>query len=42
MFQFTHPGGVRQYDLDYDVYDFQFQFTHPGGVRQIPYFTQYL
>ena len=23
-------GRVRQYDLDYDVYDFQFQFTHPG------------
>ena len=30
-FQFTHSGkGATQYDLDYDVYDFQFQFTHPG------------
>ena len=33
MFQFTHPGGVRQTCSDIDIWGVAFQFTHPGGVR---------
>ena len=33
MFQFTHPGGVRQGSLDAVFEAGWFQFTHPGGVR---------
>ena len=33
LFQFTHPGGVRQINVDKSTTDLQFQFTHPGGVR---------
>ena len=34
MFQFTHPGGVRQDFAVGVAVVFEFQFTHPGGVRQ--------
>ena len=33
MFQFTHPGGVRQCEVATCTNDNGFQFTHPGGVR---------
>ena len=33
-FQFTHPGGVRQYPMCLYVARPAFQFTHPGGVRR--------
>ena len=33
MFQFTHPGGVRQYNKRLSIEQELFQFTHPGGVR---------
>ena len=32
-FQFTHPGGVRQYFHLGRIISYTFQFTHPGGVR---------
>ena len=33
MFQFTHPGGVRQFPSTSNLPTSKFQFTHPGGVR---------
>ena len=33
MFQFTHPGGVRQHTQRLIDNIDKFQFTHPGGVR---------
>ena len=35
MFQFTHPGGVRQVPTALKSLLPLFQFTHPGGVRLI-------
>ena len=33
LFQFTHPGGVRQHLRVATQLGEVFQFTHPGGVR---------
>ena len=33
VFQFTHPGGVRQHHYQHLGDGMAFQFTHPGGVR---------
>ena len=33
LFQFTHPGGVRQVATSSRCSTRWFQFTHPGGVR---------
>ena len=34
LFQFTHPGGVRQSAFRVRRDSSRFQFTHPGGVRR--------
>ena len=39
-FQFTHPGGVRQEQIDRLLGIIEFQFTHPGGVRLNSIFIQ--